>query len=70
MSNWMKTVLFLLVIAVNQLVTALMFFHWLSCCLSMSCVFILSSICLLIFPISDFEELINRYVGLVMKFGL
>ena len=26
--------------------------------------------CLLIFPISDFEGLINRYVGLVVKFGL
>ena len=60
MSNWMKAVLSLLVIAVNQLVTALVFFHSLSCSLSMRCVFILSSICLLIFPISDFVRLINR----------
>ena len=70
MSNWMKAALFLLVIAENQLVTALVAFHWLSCSLSMSCVFILSRICLLIFPISDFEGLINRYDGLVLKFGL
>ena len=26
--------------------------------------------CWLIFPISDFEGLISRYVGLVVKFGL
>ena len=51
-SNWMKAVLFLLSIAVNKLVTILVFFHWLSCCLFVSCVFILSRMCSLIFPIS------------------
>ena len=49
---------------------ALVFFHWLGCSLSMSSVFILSSTCLQIIPISDFGQLINRYVGLVMNFGL
>ena len=42
----------------------------LNCSFSMSCVFILSCMSFLIFPISDFEGLINRYVGLVLKFGL
>ena len=55
----MKAVFFLLGIAVNQLVKALVFLHWLSCSLFLNCVFILSSMCLLIFPISDIEELIN-----------
>ena len=69
MLNWMKAVLLSLVIAVNQLMTALVFF-WLSCSLYMSHVFILSSIGLLVFPISDFERFINQYVGLVLKLGL
>ena len=70
MLNWMKAVLLSLVIAVNQLMTALVFFLWLSCNLYMSHVFILSSIGLLVFPISDFERFINQYVGLVLKLGL
>ena len=65
MLKWMKAVLFLLVIAVNHLVTALVFFPWLS--YSLIYVFILSSLCLLILPISDFVGLINRYDGLVLN---
>ena len=41
-----------------------------SCSLSLSCVCILSSICLQIIPISDFVVLINRCDGLVLKFSL
>ena len=60
---------FLSDIAVNLLVTAMVFFHWLSWSFSLSRTFILSLVCLLISPISDFVGLINRYDRLVLKFN-
>ena len=44
--------------------------HWLSCVLSMTFLFSLSSIFLLMIPISDLEGLMNLHTGLLLKFGL
>ena len=71
MSNCMNVALFLSVIALNKLVTASVYFHSLSCSLSLSWLCLYYQVyAYLIFPISDFVELINRYDGLVLKFRL
>ena len=57
-------------IVINQSMTVLVFFHWLSCNFSRMFLFILSKITLLIFPSSFFAGLISLTVGLFWKFSL
>ena len=57
-------------IILNQDKTALVFFHWFTPIASITLVFIRSSICLLIFLISDLHGLMRRHVGLFWPFGL
>ena len=57
-------------IVINQSMTVLVFFHWLSCKFSRVFLFILSKITLLIFPSSFFAGLISLTVGLFWKSSL
>ena len=50
---------FLLLMFLNQLMASEMFFHWFTFVLLSSDLLILSKICLLILPISDFDGLIS-----------
>ena len=50
---------FLLLMFLNQLIVSEVFFHWFTFVLLSSDLLILSKICLLILPISDFDGLIS-----------
>ena len=50
---------FLLLMFLNQLIASEVFFHWFTFVLLSSDLLILSKICLLILPISDFDGLIS-----------
>ena len=70
MSNTVKVCRCLSGILLNQSITEEEFFHWLSDDLFHTSVLILSSICLLIRPISLLAGLISLQVGLLAKFSL
>ena len=54
---------FLLLMFLNQLIASEVFFHWFTFVLLSSDLLILSKICLLILPISDFDGLISLNDG-------
>ena len=57
-------------ICLNQLIISAEFFHWFSCKLFLSSLFILPKISLLILPISFFAGFIKSVLGLFTKFSL
>ena len=60
----------LLLMSLNHLMTELVFFHWLISKNCLSGELMLSRVDLLIFPISLFDGLMRRQVGLERKFSL
>ena len=60
----------LFLMLLNQLMTSLVFFHWLSLVAFRRFIFILSSIVLLILPSSFFDGFSRRIFGLFKKFSL
>ena len=70
MSKQMKLNCCLFSIDLNQLITAVVFFHWLRLCFFAIELLMRSRMFLLILPISDFVELMSLQVGLIAKFGL
>ena len=70
MSNWMNVHDFLLLMLLNHLMTELVFFHWL---ISKDCLrgeLMLFRMDWLTFPISLFDGLMRRQVGLERKLSL
>ena len=53
----------------NHSRTDVVFFHWFTPVASTMVLLIFSSIDLLIFQMSDFDGLMSRHVGLLLKFG-
>ena len=59
---------FLLYMLLYHVMTSFVFFHWFRLVVALVCVFMFSRICLLIFPISDFNGLM--YFGVLWKLSL
>ena len=72
MSKQMKLNCCLFSIDLNQLITAVVFSHWLRLCFFRDCAVGCGRGCFwpLILPISDFVGLMSLQVGLFAKFGL
>ena len=70
MSKQMKLKCYLFSIDLNQLITAVVFFHWLKLRFFAIVLSMRSRIFLLTLPISDFVGLISLQVNLFAKFGL
>ena len=70
MSKQMKLNCCLFSIDLNQLITAVVFFHWLRLCFFAIVLLIRSRMFLLILPISDLVGLMSLQVDLFAKFGL
>ena len=70
MSNWIGTHWGLFSMALNQLITLSVFFHWLNFRESTKLLFTFSNIALLIFPSSLFDGCISGHGWLVLKFSL
>ena len=70
MSKQMKLNCCLFSIDLNQLITAVVFFHWLRLCFFAIVRLMRSRMFLLILPISDLVGLMSLQVGLFAKFGL
>ena len=70
MSSWMKALDSFSLILLNHLITASVFFHWLTFRMDRSSVLMPSRIDLLIFPSSLFVGFINRQVGFARKSSL
>ena len=70
MSKQMKLRRCLLLIDLNQSITAPVYFHWCKLCFFVIVLLMRSRIFLLTFPISDFVKLMSLQVGLFAKFGL